>query len=121
MSDIGSRFEGEARSLSSDGSAVVKHPDGRVFFVLGAWPGDRGTFEITEVEKRYGKAELVALTEPSPERREAPCPHQGYAAGRCGGCPWMIGTHEAQLKHKEHRVRYAFERSGLDVASLRPI
>lgn len=92
----------------------MPHPDGRIFFVRGTWPGDAGIFEITALKKNYGEARLHQLTTPSPERREAPCPHHGLGPGLCGGCPWMIVPYPAQLKAKEQRLRQALSRSGLE-------
>lgn len=116
--NIGDTFQGRARNLSSDGSAVVettgKTPDGGlVFFVEGAWPGDEGIFEVTSLEARYGYAKIQKLNVLSHERVQPPCPYQGHGPGKCGGCPWMMGSYEAQLKHKEHRVRFALQRAKL--------
>ncbi len=123
VSAPGIRFEGAVRNLSSEGLGIVNAPDGLVFFVNGAWPGDEGLFEVETRGPRYGYARLVELRRPSPERREPPCPHQGTEAGRCGGCPWMIAEYPAQARAKEHRVRHAFERMRLDpeTSGFRPI
>ena len=115
-------FEGHVRGLSSEGLGVVEHPSGRVFFVRGTWPGDHGVFKPTRFEKRYGYAELVELSTPSPDRVTPACEHQGVKSGSCGGCPWMIGTYESQLKYKQHRVMHALERAKmLNEGVLRPI
>ncbi|MBS1984520.1 MAG: class I SAM-dependent RNA methyltransferase [Bdellovibrionales bacterium] len=106
-------FSGRIRGLSSEGLGVVEHPDGRVFFVAGTWPGDLGEFTIERVEKRYGYARLSKMVEASPDRVTPPCPHQGWERGSCGGCPWMIGSYESQLQFKQHRVRHALERASL--------
>jgi 23S rRNA (uracil1939-C5)-methyltransferase len=68
---------------------------------------------VERFEKRYGYARLKELIKASTDRREAPCPHQGYQAPLCGGCPWMIGNYESQLHHKEHRLKHALTRAGL--------
>lgn len=107
------RFQGAVRGLSSEGWGVVEGPEGRVFFVRGTWPGDEGTFEVERFEKRFGYAQLVALEKPSPDRAEVFCSVQGYGAGRCGGCSWMIGSYASQLQHKNHRLRYALSRAKL--------
>jgi len=106
-------FDGQVRGLSSEGLGIVNHPDGRVFFVAGTWPGDEGSFTITRVEKRYGYAEIASVTKTSADRVEVPCVYQGYGPSHCGGCPWMIGSYESQLQHKEHRVRHALDRAKL--------
>jgi 23S rRNA (uracil1939-C5)-methyltransferase len=113
MSDE-SLFEGEVRGLSTEGYGVVSHPDGRVFFVPGTWPGDRVRAEIRQTKDRYGYAQLSELLMPSSERRgNVPCHYQGQGEGRCGGCPWMIGSYESQLKHKTLRVERALDRAKL--------
>ncbi|WP_439106702.1 class I SAM-dependent RNA methyltransferase [Congregibacter sp.] len=101
----GHRFEGEVRDLNSDGQAVVAHPDGRVFFVPGAWRGEKGLFEVTQLKGRMGFARLVSLTEESPRRRSPPCPHNGFATDNCGGCPWMFMEYAEQLRSKELQLQ----------------
>lgn len=111
MSDT---FTAKVRGLSSEGYGVAEHPDGRVFFVPATWPGDEIEAEIATVEKRYGYGRLRKLISPSPERAPSvPCAHQGVGEGRCGGCPWMIGTYESQLGHKQTRLEHALGRAKL--------
>ncbi|MCC6622630.1 MAG: class I SAM-dependent RNA methyltransferase [Deltaproteobacteria bacterium] len=66
--------------------------EGRVVFVRGVVPGDVVEVELTERAARWARGRLVRLVTPSPERVAPPCPVQA----RCGGCPWMIGSREAQ-------------------------
>ena len=106
-------FHAKVRDLSHKGLGVVDHPEGCVFFVPGVWPGDVGEFEILIQKKRYGFAKLIALQTPSLDRVSAPCPYQGFEEGRCGGCAWMIGSYESQLKYKEHIIRHSLERAGI--------
>lgn len=113
-----SRFEAEVRALSTDGTGVVNHPAGKVFFAPGVWPGDVAVFDIESEGPRYGYARPVEWKKKSLDRVEAPCPHQGAGAGKCGGCPWMIGSYESQLKHKEHRVRHALARAGFEAERI---
>ena len=117
------RFESFVKGLTFKGLGVVPHPNGQVFFVRGAWPGDEGVFEIESLEKRYGYAKIIELTKKSENRRDAPCPHLGFEAGKCGGCPWMIATYPAQLKEKNHLVEHLLERASVltDVTRIKPI
>ena len=111
---VGSRFEGRARNLSSDGRAVVEDFQSKfVYFVEGSWPGDEGTFEVLSLEKRYGFAKVVELRKLSPQRVAVECQYQGVGEGKCGGCSWMIGSYESQLESKTHRLRHALERAKL--------
>ncbi len=116
------QFKAKVRSLSSDGSGVVDHPDGFVVFVPGTWPGDVGLFEILQKKKRYALGKLIELHEISSERIEARCPHFGIEEGRCGGCLWQIGTYASQLEVKQSWVQRELEKLGLkDFEGLREI
>lgn len=110
---VGTQFIGKVRDLSVKGHGVVDHPNGLVFFVPGTWPGDEGEFQIVEVEKRYGFAKLLKLSHRSEHRVDVPCPHLGWEIGKCGGCPWMIGSYPSQLQYKEKFLRYQIQRANL--------
>lgn len=117
-------FIGTVRDISSQGLGVVDHPDGRVFFVRGSWPGDQGEFRIHSLEKRYGFADIVKLDVLSPERVEKLCPHSGFEPGQCGGCPWMGIRYEKQLEQKQKMIRYLLQRNSAEtegVTQLLPI
>lgn len=53
-------------------------------------------------------AKLEEITEPSPNRIKAPCPH----AGICGGCLWQHLEYTSQLKLKRQMINAALEKSG---------
>lgn len=65
---------------------------GRIVFLEDAVPGDVVDSEVLEQKARWARARILKVVRASPERREAPCPIQA----RCGGCPWMRGTMDAQ-------------------------
>ncbi len=74
------RIEG----LAGRGSGVAR-PDGEVWLVAGALPGE--TVEAAAVRRRAGivEAEAVRLLDGAhPARDPEPCPH----ASECGGCDW---------------------------------
>ncbi|MFK7828908.1 MAG: class I SAM-dependent RNA methyltransferase [Congregibacter sp.] len=102
-----SRFEGSVRDLTSRGLGVVAHPDGRVFFVPGVWAGESGIFEVVKHKGRGGEARLITLNNASAERIQAPCPHHGFDAVSCGGCPWMFMSYAQQVEAKQARVEQA--------------
>lgn len=104
------RFRGTVRDLSHRGLGVVDHPDGRVFFSRGTWPGDEGLFEVALDAPKYSEAGLIQLLHPSPNRVESPCFHRGSKPGECGGCPWMIAKYEDQLHYKSKRLIHALEK-----------
>jgi len=70
--------------------------EGCVVFIPGAVPGDVVRVAITSRKRRWARARLLAVERPSPDRVEPPCPVQA----RCGGCPWMVGTVEAQARSR---------------------
>ncbi|MAC35832.1 MAG: hypothetical protein CME38_19845 [Haliea sp.] len=113
-------FTARVRDLASDGSGIVPHPDGQVFFVPGVWPGEFAQFRVSGFRKRHGFAQLVALEEAHPERMQPPCVHHGVGPGHCGGCPWQFMSYPAQLAAKEARVRQALAGLGLDT-EVRPV
>ncbi len=103
-------FEGTVRDIASDGRGVVLHPDGRAFFVAGAWLGERVLVTPTGRKGDVGFGEVREVLEPSPDRRPPPCAHHGTAADRCGGCPWMFINYSAQLNAKAARLQGLVER-----------
>jgi 23S rRNA (uracil1939-C5)-methyltransferase len=106
----GQIFEAKVIGLADTGNAVVEHPDGRRFFVPGAWLGERIRVKVKELKTQYGIGELVELLETSPERISPPCQFHGFAADQCGGCAWMFVDYEAQLRAKQQRVEQAIHR-----------
>lgn len=108
-------FQAIVRDLSHKGLGVVDHPDGRVFFVRGVWPGDRGEFLTEENSPSYSEAKLHQLIEKSPDRIEIPCPHRGTGPGQCGGCPWMMASYPSQLHYKMKRLKHSLVKRGLKV------
>ncbi len=66
------------------GAAVGRLPDGRACFVDYAIPGERIRARITDDRRRWARATVVEVIDPSPDRVEPPCPL--FGPGRCGGC-----------------------------------
>lgn len=94
-------FQGKIKDLSAMGTGVVDHPEGRVFFVRGVWPGDEGIFEVVSRQKTYGIAKVFQLDKFSEDREDNPCVHAGTEEGQCGGCPWLGVKYERQLAYKQ--------------------
>ena len=89
--------------VAHGGEAVGRLADGRAVFVPFAIPGERVRVRVTESRRRFARAELLEVLEPSPDRIEAPCPH--FGPGRCGGCAWQHIRPEAQADLKARLVR----------------
>ena len=95
-------------SIAAGGEGVGRLPDGRVTFVHRTAPGDVAEIVLTEKKDRWTRGQLLRVVEPSPERREAPCPF--YA--RCGGCTLEHMPYDAQLRAKSRIVADALTRIG---------
>ena len=95
-------------SIAAGGEGVGRLADGRVVFVHRTAPGDLAEVALTERRDRWARGRLLRVLEPSPERRDAPCPH--YA--RCGGCTLEHMQYDAQLRAKARIVSDALTRIG---------
>jgi 23S rRNA (uracil1939-C5)-methyltransferase len=104
---IGDEIEVSVEKLIYGGAGLARTEE-RVIFVPGAAPGDRLRVRITSVEKRHLEAEIVAILEPSPSRRAAPCKY----FGDCGGCQIQHLDYKAQLSTKAEFIRDSLARIG---------
>jgi len=101
------RIEAEITGLAFGGRGIARL-DGLAVFVQNTVPGDRGVIQITRRKKNFAEAYLVELTEPSPDRVEAPCRYSGV----CGGCSWQFLRYEKQLEYKGRHVAESLEHIG---------
>ncbi|MDR2018181.1 MAG: 23S rRNA (uracil(1939)-C(5))-methyltransferase RlmD [Syntrophobacterales bacterium] len=93
----------------------VGRKDGFVFFVPGAVPGDRLKIKVTGQKKRFSYGEIFEIEEPSPDRRQPPCPYFGL----CGGCTLQHMSYRKQLEVKERHLVQTLARIGhMDTASI---
>lgn len=104
-------------AMANGGDGIARR-DGKAVFVPGAIPGDVVDVRITTVKKRFERAELVALAEPSDDRIEPPCPY----FGTCGGCAWQHAAYDAQLGWKSATVAGQLRHlAGIESVEVRPI
>ncbi len=98
-------------ALGTRGDGIARQPT--TVFVPFALPGERVT-----IERQGGRGQLLSVDAPSPDRREAPCPH----FGRCGGCDLQHLSDDLYATFKRDLVVDALSREGLspDVAPLVP-
>jgi 23S rRNA (uracil1939-C5)-methyltransferase len=95
-------------SLAYGGAGVAHAPDGRTVFVRYSCPGDTLQVEVTAEHPRYLEAAVREIVEPSPERRNPPCPY----FGRCGGCQWQHVSRSVQVAARRASVSDALRRIG---------
>ncbi|HUH06463.1 MAG TPA: class I SAM-dependent RNA methyltransferase [Egibacteraceae bacterium] len=86
--------------LAHGGEAVGRLPGGKACFVAYAIPGERVLVEVTESRRRWARARLVEVLDPSPSRVEPPCPY--FGPSRCGGCrlQHVEAGQQAQMKRR---------------------
>ena len=76
-------MELKVTATARDGAGVARGDDGRVVFVQGALPDEVVEAVVVRTEKRWSRARIQRILEPSPHRVEVPCPHRRDG---CGGC-----------------------------------
>ena len=87
----------EIGAVAHGGHFVARH-EGRVIFVRHALTGEVVDVRVTEVSKRFARADVVAVHRASPHRVTPPCP----IAGLCGGCDFqhVEPGHSRELKRQ---------------------
>ena len=98
----------EITGIAAGGAGVGRLPDGRAVFVPRTAPGERVLARVVEAKRRWARARLLRVLDPSPDRRPAPCAY--YA--RCGGCTLEHLAYPAQLRAKAAIVAEALARIG---------
>jgi 23S rRNA (uracil1939-C5)-methyltransferase len=89
-----------------------------VVFVPFVISGELVEVEVTEVKRKYARARLLKVIEPSPCRVIAPCPY----FGACGGCQYQHIDYAAQLELKHKQISDIFVRIGkFSAAVVAPI
>ena len=88
----------DLHGFAHGGEAVGRLPDGKVCFVPYAIPGERVRVAVVDERRRWARARLLEVLDPSPDRVEPPCPY--FGPERCGGCrlQHIAPARQAQLK-----------------------
>jgi 23S rRNA (uracil1939-C5)-methyltransferase len=109
----------EIDRVGNFGQGVGTDPEGNVYFVPGALPGDkvRVLYRKAPASDRYRDAQLVEVLRPAPGRTDSICPY----FTECGGCDWLQWDYEEQLKAKEAMVTHTLARLGLEAKERLPI
>ena len=90
------------------GGEGLAHHDGSTVFVPFVIPAERVSAQPVEQKKKFVRARVERVLEPSPERAAARCPHYGV----CGGCHYQHIPYEAQLRYKTEILRETLRRLG---------
>ncbi|TKB49218.1 23S rRNA (uracil(1939)-C(5))-methyltransferase RlmD [Ferrimonas sediminicola] len=89
----------DVQRLDHKGQGVANH-QGKVVFIPGLLPGERGEVQLTEQKKRFAQAKLLRRLGQSPLRIQPQCQHFGC----CGGC---------QVQHLEAGQQRAYKQQTL--------
>jgi 23S rRNA (uracil1939-C5)-methyltransferase len=117
-SDRETEFELTPSEFGIHGDAVARQPDGPVFSIPGAIPGERVRVKAMARRKGVVHARVLEVLEPSANRVAPPCPE---VANGCGACQWQHIDLDAQRTYKRELVASALGLSGApDQARLRP-
>jgi 23S rRNA (uracil1939-C5)-methyltransferase len=98
-------------ATARDGAGVARAADGRVIFVEGALPGERVLAEVYKDDRRWSRARVTEVLDPSPNRIPVVCESQ--IAG-CGGCDMLHVESLAQARMKTSIVVDQLCRAGVD-------
>jgi len=100
------------------GGEGVGRVDDFVVFVPFVALGEVVEVEVTEVKKRFARARLLQVLQPSPERVAPACRY----FGQCGGCQYQHLAYPAQLRIKHKQICDLFQRiGGFDGALIDPV
>jgi tRNA/tmRNA/rRNA uracil-C5-methylase (TrmA/RlmC/RlmD family) len=105
--ETGSRITLKIEDIAFGGEGVGRFQE-FVIFVPFVMTGETVEVEIVELKKNFGRARLLKVIEPSPERVTPPCPY----FGDCGGCQYQHIDYPAQLRLKHKQISDLFERVG---------
>lgn len=83
--------------------------------MANAFPDETVTFEITQVNRKFARAEVIDVVDPSPDRLEA---GKDYLLD-VGIAPYINLRYEAQLKLKQFQVEKFYAAAGID-ANIAP-
>lgn len=114
MADGAGAIAGDSRVVEIDvtdvayGGEAMGRVDGQVVFVPYTLPGERVRAELRTQKRDYGKADLVEVLRPAPDRVAPRCP----LFGACGGCSWQHAAYATQLLLKRQVVVDQLRRIG---------
>ncbi len=95
----GTVIELRIERVANGGFCVGRH-NGQAVFVRHSLPGELVRAEVTEINKRFLRADVVEVLEANPSRVSPKCSY----AGVCGGCDWQHSSLEYQRELKSQVV-----------------
>lgn len=111
---LGQKLTGQVIDVLYNGFGVVMLDDYPIH-MANAFPDETVTFEITQVNRKFARAEVIDVVDPSPDRLEA---GKDYLLD-VGIAPYINLRYEAQLKLKQFQVEKFYAAAGID-ANIAP-
>jgi tRNA/tmRNA/rRNA uracil-C5-methylase (TrmA/RlmC/RlmD family) len=113
---------GEKLTLTIDdiafGGEGVARVEEFVVFVPFVLVGEVVEAEVIEAKKRFARARLLRVLQPSPERVEPECRY----FGQCGGCQYQHVAYPVQLRLKHKQISDLFQRiGGIEPGLIAPV
>jgi 23S rRNA (uracil1939-C5)-methyltransferase len=97
----------DIEKFSHDGRGIARIA-GKTTFIQGALPGEKVSFQYTQVKRDFDEGRMTSLLSASPLRVEPPCPHYSL----CGGCSLQHLSEEAQIHEKQALLLDLLQRIG---------
>jgi len=85
--------------VANGGFCIARH-NGQAVFVRKSLPGELVKAEITQINKKYLRATVIEVIEPSEMRVDPPCIY----SSSCGGCDWQHAELSFQRELKSQVV-----------------
>lgn len=112
------RTEVLIEKLVYGGNGLARLESGQAVFVPQVLPGERALIEIRRKRKGFLEANLVSVTESSPDRISAPCSGEK----ECTGATWPYISYPAQLRLKTEILLDSLKKiGGMEPRHLQPI
>lgn len=111
---LGQKLTGQVIDVLYNGFGVVMLNDYPIH-MANAFPDETVTFEITQVNRKFARAEVIDVVDPSLDRLEA---GKDYLLD-VGIAPYINLRYEAQLKLKQFQVEKFYAAAGID-ANIAP-
>ena len=111
---LGQKLTGQVIDVRYNGFGVVMLDDYPIH-MANAFLDETVTFEITQVNRKFARAEVIAVVEPSPDRVET---GKDYLLD-VGIAPYINLRYEAQLKLKQFQVEKFYRAAGIE-ATIAP-
>ena len=103
-------YTGVVREVLYTGLGVIDI-DGYPIHLENAFPGEEIRFEVTQVNRKFGRGQVIDIIKASPDRIDA---GKDYLL-EAGIAPYINLAYDAQLRLKQSQVQRIYDQMGLDV------